>query len=65
MFWIEEDAMSAHNTSDPNVVDYSTEVGAACTVAFGRKTYVGKVAACGKKCILFYIKYFLRIYFIF
>ena len=32
------------------------EIGASCTVAFGRKNYVGKVAATGIKRVLFYAR---------
>ena len=32
------------------------EIGASCTVAFGRKNYVGKVAATGMKRVLFYAR---------
>ena len=47
--WREEESTTAYKASDPSVVDYTTEVGASCTVTFGRKQYVGMVAATGKK----------------
>ena len=48
-YWEEEQSTSAHRASD--VVDYSAlEVGALCTVAFGQKNYVGKIAATGRMC---------------
>ena len=49
MDWWEQESMTAHKASDPSVVDYTTEVGASCTVTFGRKQNAGKVAATGKK----------------
>ena len=49
MHWREEESMTAHKASDPSVVDYTMEVRASCTVTFGSKQYVGKVAATSKK----------------
>ena len=53
-YWSEEESISAHKECD--VVDCTTDIGASCTVAFGRKNYVGKVAATGMKLILFYAR---------
>ena len=53
-YWSEEESIYAHKECD--VVDSTMHIGASCTVAFGRKNYVGKVAATDMKQILFYAR---------